>query len=159
MGLNKVNTFVLILVMCVPLDARTPVNIHAQRLQNKVDQFMVSTMDQWRSLSKWKTTQTEQHGLPSWKRVDDKSSLKKSNEDNLANMFDIIDSGGWQKVVDSVEGVSIWKKKVSPGTHGACEGANDIAAEKFMCIKATAVLKAPPLDIYRLFLYVFFLNS
>ena len=48
--------------------------------------------------------------------------------------------------------ISVWSKKLAPGTHLQSEAADDVAAAKFSCIKATAVIQAPPQTVYKLFL-------
>ena len=83
-----------------------------------------------------------------------KKELKAQNDANVRNMFDIINSGGWQHVITS-EGetpVTVWKKTILPGTYMANDASNDEAAVKFACIKATAVISAPPREVYKLFL-------
>jgi hypothetical protein len=47
--------------------------------------------------------------------------------------------------------ISVWSKKLAPGTHLQSD-ADDVAAAKFACVKATAVVRAPPQAVYQLFL-------
>jgi|MDSY01.1.fsa_nt_gb hypothetical protein len=84
----------------------------------------------------------------------DKAKLKAQNDANLKNMFQVIDSDGWQHVItsDGEDPVTVWKKIIVPGTYLANDAANDEAAAKFACIKATAVISAPPQEVYKLFL-------
>jgi len=80
--------------------------------------------------------------------------LRAQNDANVQNMFKVIDSSGWKHVV-TVEGeypVTVWKKTIEPGTYIATGAANDAAAAKFACIKATAIIDAPPREVYKLFL-------
>mmetsp|Transcript_13522 Transcript_13522/g.27626 ORF Transcript_13522/g.27626 Transcript_13522/m.27626 type:complete len:297 (+) Transcript_13522:1251-2141(+) len=69
-------------------------------------------------------------------------------------MMKVIDSDGWTPVVTTKGShpIQVWRKTLPPGTHGASDAANDVAAEKFACIKATAVVQASPQDVYNLFL-------
>ena len=52
--------------------------------------------------------------------------------------FEVIQSEGWDHVVSSA-GIKVWKKILAPGTHLKNDAADDKAAAKFACIKATAV--------------------
>lgn len=86
----------------------------------------------------------------------DATELKRQNQENVANMMRVIDSDGWTPVVTNTEGshpITVWKKNLPPGTHGDLnDAANDVAAEKFACIKASAVVCASPREVYKLFL-------
>jgi len=82
------------------------------------------------------------------------SELRDQNEANVVNMKELIDSDGWNLVVvtDGPNPISVWSKKLPPGSHVASDDANDVAAAKHACIKATAVIKAPPREVFKLFL-------
>lgn len=86
------------------------------------------------------------------RRMDD--DLKMQNDANVKNMFKVIDSSGWQPVVTTGDEypVRVWKKKILPGTYVANGAVDEEAATKFACIKATAVILAPPQEVYKLFL-------
>lgn len=80
--------------------------------------------------------------------------LQLENDANCNNMFDVINSGDWERVVvtDDANPIKVWKKNLPPGTHLANEHANDASAAKFACIKATAIIESPPHVVYKLFL-------
>ena len=80
-----------------------------------------------------------------------KGQLKAQNDANVLNMYEVIDSQGWTHVITDGS-ITVWKKNIPPGTYLANEASNDKAGAKFACIKATAVLAAPPREVYKLFL-------
>lgn len=82
------------------------------------------------------------------------NDLRAENDANVRNMFKIIDSGGWKHVVtvDGEHPATVWKKTIQPGTYIPSDAADDGKAAKFSCIKATAIIEAPPQEVYKLFL-------
>ena len=72
----------------------------------------------------------------------------------LCTTIQVINSDGWDHVVTTSgeRPITVWSRKLAPGTHLQSEAADDVAAAKFSCIKATAVIQAPPQTVYKLFL-------
>jgi hypothetical protein len=83
-------------------------------------------------------------------------SVQETNDANVRNMLEVIKSPGWEPIVVDRRGphpIRVWQKKLGVGAHhGSAAMADDRAAAKFKCIKATALIRAPPRQVYALFL-------